>query len=170
MFDRIQRSRRERRERRAAFERQLYERMRLAGLALQPTTRRIWLEPGYPKLQPVNADVDEQLHSWVWWPDTLPITEATRTALERWAYDRFDNLYNGWNHDPNVNADAEQAFESDGIAIVRRMQSDLGSEWEVGLFSVKLDRPVWNLDEMPEDEWLYRFEHVTAWDDDEETT
>ena len=156
------------RRRRAAREREWREqadRLREAGEALRATTRRIWLEPGYPLLQPVRADVGEDLEAWVWAPDTLPIAESTRTSLERWAYGRFDELYRTWTEEPSDNAEAERAFEADGIAIARRMQADLGPEWEVGLFSVKLDRPVWNL-AMPEDEWLHRFGHVRHDGDD----
>jgi hypothetical protein len=34
------------------------------------------------------------------------------------------------------------------------------------LFSVKLGRPVWALEEMPKDEWMYRFEHVPPRDEE----
>lgn len=166
MFGWLERRRRTRRE---ALERawaQEYERLMLAGQALQQTTRRIWLEPGYPMLQPINADVDQDLANWVWSPTTLPIAEATRKSLERWAYHRFDGLYKQVLDEPDANADAERVFESDGIVIAQRLQTDLGPDWQVGLFSVKLDRPVWDLDDMPEDEWLYRFEHAPNFDDD----
>ena len=137
------------------------ETLRTAGAALRATTRRIWLEPGYPLLEPVNADVEQRLQALVWSSDTLPIGHATRKALRDWAFDRFDALYQAWDADPAVNAEAEQAFEADGLALVRRIRSELGPEWQVGLYSVKLDAPVFDLDAMPEDEWLYRFDHAT---------
>jgi hypothetical protein len=121
---------------------------------LQPSTRRIWLDPDYWS-DPVVSDVEERLSHLVWTSRTLPIPSETQHTLLGFI-EHYDEAYLG--DDENVH----RAVQEEALALVRRLRAELGPEWAVGFFSQSLERPVWDLAEIPDDEWRLRF---TRFDD-----
>jgi len=72
--------------------------------------------------------------------DDLPLADATKTAVRDWA-DRYDARIQVGFH---IAEPERAAFEEDGRALWRRLTLELGSDWNVGYFSERLQRALWH--------------------------
>jgi hypothetical protein len=69
-----------------------------------------------------------------------PLADATKTAVRDWA-DRYDaRIQVGF----DIAERERAAFEEDGRALWRRLTLELGSDWNVGYFSERLQRTLWH--------------------------
>lgn len=64
----------------------------------------------------------------------------TRQALRAWA-DRYDALADTAFEWPD--AESERAFARDGWALHARVQSELGSDWQVGYYDIEREQLIW---------------------------
>lgn len=72
-------------------------------------------------------------------PQTLPLSDATRDSLARWAesYDRLVATAFSWSDQ------GAAAFEAEGRRLWNRLRAELGTGWNVGYFSQQEDRALW---------------------------
>jgi hypothetical protein len=82
-------------------------------------------------------------------PETMPLSEATISRLEKWA-DIYGAKLN-W-EDPNSsgfpNLEAQAAFETEGISLWKQLQKELAPNYEVIYFSEQLRKVVTDTSEL----------------------
>ncbi len=73
--------------------------------------------------------------------EALPLDEATKAQLRRWAdwYETFRDDGLEWESD-----EEEQAFEHEGRRLWKKVRAELGEGWQVGYFSETQGSRVWD--------------------------
>jgi hypothetical protein len=78
--------------------------------------------------------------SSVWWEtggmvglDDLPLTDATKSALEAWSNQMFVALNASTGHGPPIDEDEHQSYmDAEGARLLRIVRAELGDAYEVG--------------------------------------